>query len=144
MATVKVLHTDGEEVAILQDFPDSIRLHLIAKENISNSTKEIGDFVLNEKHPNMYAIIARDELTDKNMPEAVRLGLTQLLKYLVEEDKKSDVILINYFEMGSFKSETAFICILKELMLTYFSEAFEDEVTLVIYNCKRESVSVIM
>lgn len=142
MATVKVIRTDGKEAELLEKCEGALRLRLIPKVSTGDAKKELGDFLTNDKHENMYAIISRDDYNEKNISEAMRLGLVQLFKHLVEEEKKPEVILMDYYDFGGSKAENAFTCILKELMITYFGEAFTDEIALIIYNCKRDTVSL--
>lgn len=142
MAKVQVLRTDGEEKELIEKFPNAVRLHIIAKSNLKDTEKDFGDFMTNEKFDNMFALIVKDDVNSKPMPEAVRLAILNLFTYLVEEDKKPEVLLMNYFEMANYKAENSFICILKELMLTYFGEAFENDITLIIYQYSKDSVTL--
>ena len=142
MAKVKVLRTDGVEKELVEKFPDAVRLHIIAKSNLKDTEKDFGDFMTNEKSKNMFALIVKDDVNSKPMPEAVRLALLNLFTYLVEEDKKPEVLLMNYYEMANYKAENSFICILKELLLTYFGEAFENDITLIIYQYSKDSVTL--
>lgn len=142
MAKVKVLRTDGVEKELVEKFPDAVRLHIIAKSNLKDTERDFGDFMTNEKSKNMFALIVKDDVNSKPMPEAVRLALLNLFTYLVEEDKKPEVLLMNYYEMANYKAENSFICILKELLLTYFGEAFENDITLIIYQYSKDSVTL--
>lgn len=142
MANVKVIRTDGTEKELLDKFPEALRLHIISKQDMNNSEKDFGDFMTNEKSDNMYALIVKDEINSKPMPEAVRLAILKLFTHLIEEDKRPEVILMNCYEIANYKSENSFICILKELMMTYFGEAFENDITLIIYQYSKDSVTL--
>lgn len=142
MANVKVLRTTGEEKELLEKFPDALRLHIISKDSVSDKEHEFGDFLTNEKHENMYALITKDTPNGKPLPEATRLGILNLFIHLLGEEKKPEVILLNYCDLVSFKAENSFICTLKELMLTYFGEAYTDDITLIIYQYVKDDVTI--
>lgn len=142
MAKVNVLRTDGSEKELLEKFQDAVRLHIISKSSISDTEKDFGDFMTNEKHENMYALIVKDDINSKPMPEAVRLAILNLFTHLIEEDKKPEVILMNFYEIANYKAENSFICILKELMMTYFGEAIDNDITLIIYQYSKDSVTL--
>lgn len=143
MANVKVMLTNGKDVDILKEYPEALRLHLISKSEVTDQAYSVGDYVTNERHENMYALITRNELSEKNLSEAIRLGIIQLFKHLIEEDKKPEVILMKYFNIGSYKAKDIFVCILKELMITYFGEAFTEDITLVICECTKENLTIV-
>ena len=142
MAKVKVFRTHGSETELLEKFGDALRIRIISKGTISEKESELGDFLRNEKSENMYAIITKNNPNEKPIPEATRLAIINLFIHLMNEDKKPNVILINHYDLVSHKSENSFICILRELMLTYFGEAYVDDITLILYQYSEENVSI--
>lgn len=142
MANVKVFRTSGDVNELVEKFPDALRLHIISKESVNNPEKDFGDFLINDSIENMYALVTKDTVNSKPIPEATRLAILNVFIHLLNEDKKPEVILLNYFDLASFKAEQSFICILKELMLTYFGEAYTEDITLIIYQYTKESVSI--
>lgn len=142
MANVKVIWTDGLEEELIKEFPSAIRLHLAAKENVENKEKYFGDYLTNEKAKNTFALITREGMNSKSIPEAIRLSVLNLFVDIVQKGEATDVILMNKYQFNSHKEEISFICILKEIMLTCFNESIENDITLIIHDCRKEYIEV--
>lgn len=137
MATVNVLVTTGTINEIIEKVPDVIHLFIQGFENCNTKeSHEYGDLLFNEVSETRFALIAKEDIDSKIIPEALRLSILNLFKHLIEQKIKVTDIVISKLQFRNEKEEIIFTCILKELLMTYFGEIFTEPINLVICDAK--------
>lgn len=150
MANVKVLRTDGKLSDLEKEFPTAFQLTLISKGlNVKNSAKEIGDYLTSAANDHVFALLVKELPKMRMNISALRLSIIQLFSDLIKEEKiqtgESEtpiVILISKYDFKEERDETSFICSLKELMMTYFGEAINSDITLIIYGYSDSEITI--
>ena len=139
MAELHVMRTVDSVETLLKELPkedNASQLFIAALGNCAKEEKDYGDFLINIDSPNKFALIAKDHVGDKIIPEALRLSILNLIRYMLEEDIPVKTFLISRFQFISKKEEAMFICLLKEFLITYYGEVIKDTVDLIICDCK--------
>ena len=136
MADVNVLRTTGSVKDILEKLPTDMQMNHLFIADLDNDlvqgSHEIGDLLFNSDSTTRFAIIAKNHVADKLIIPAVRVGIINLLKKLIEDDSIKSGIIISTHQFSSEKEELEFIATIRELAMTYFGEVLKENINLVI------------
>lgn len=129
----KVLRTSAKE-AEMCDKMEKVYVHLYMVHLSGCEGHDMGD-VLSEPIENSlrFAFIDKEDVNSKINTSALRLSIITLFKHMIElEMDFPEAIIISKHQFTNTKEETAFICIIKELCMTYFSEVAKDKLDIII------------
>jgi len=136
---IKVLRTSAKEAEMCEKM-EKPYIHLYMAYLSGCKNREMGD-VLSESADNnsRFAFIVKEDINSKIITSSLRLSIISLFKHMIESDIDfPEAIIISRHQFHGTKEETTFICTIKELCMTYFSEVVKDKLDIIMTDYPQE------
>ena len=132
--TYRMEESEEEILPVLKEkigedkFNDYYKIFIMPITEVEGTIKDWGDYLTNTNNENYKAIIARETINSKIIPDALKCGLSSLLFDVINNGLLIGGFIISKTEFVNIKEEAIFISQLKYLVkFLYGSETFNED-----------------
>ena len=132
--TYRMEESEEEILPVLKEkigedkFNDYYKIFIMPITEVEGTIKDWGDYLTNTNNENYKAIIARETINSKIIPDALKCGLSNLLFDVINNGLLIGGFIISKTEFVNIKEEAIFISQLKYLVkFLYGSETFNED-----------------